>query len=36
MVEIGGIFALPVPGDVVVLSWAASRSFVFADVRQAA
>ena len=36
IVEIGGIFALPSPGDAVVLSWLASRSFVFADARQAA
>jgi putative spermidine/putrescine transport system ATP-binding protein len=36
MVEIGGVFALPAPGDAVVLSWLASRSFVFADARQAA
>ena len=36
MVEIGGVFALPSPGDVVLLSWPASRSFVFADARQAA
>ena len=36
IVEIGGIFALPSPGDAVVLSWLASSSFVFADARQAA
>jgi putative spermidine/putrescine transport system ATP-binding protein len=36
IVEIGGIAALPSLGEAVVLSWPASRSFVFADTRQAA
>ncbi len=36
IVEIGRASAPPSPGDAVVLSWPASRSFVFADTRQAA
>jgi putative spermidine/putrescine transport system ATP-binding protein len=36
IVEVGGISALPSPGDAIILSWQASRSFVFADARQAA
>jgi putative spermidine/putrescine transport system ATP-binding protein len=35
IVQIGGISALPSPGDGVVLSWPASRSFAF-EARQAA
>ena len=36
IVEVGGISTPPSPGDAIVLSWPASRSFAFADARQAA